>query len=178
MIGVHAPAEHYRSPIVRVGLRVFAVVLVLAAVGSAVSVTGSIRDARASMTWPSVTGRVSESAVEESTVGTKRSFTARVRYDYVVGGRGYTNRAIGFSDAGGSSRDSAEGVVARYPSGATVPVYYDPADPQNAVLERGASPRVYAMALIPLAMILVAVVVWRAQRANGRRRGSMEGNSR
>lgn len=164
MVEIHAPPEHYESPIVRYGLRIVAVVLVVVGVVSAVTITASIRDARASASWPSVPGQVSESTVEESSSGTSRSFKASVRYDYAVDGRTYTNHAIGFSDSGGADRAGAEGVTAKYPNKSAVTVYYNPTDPQNAVLERGTSTRVYAMALLPPGLIVLAVMLWRAQR--------------
>jgi hypothetical protein len=56
-----------------------------------------------------------------------------VEYEFTVGGRTVHGMRIGIGDP---SDDNIEAVLKRYPVGATVPVYYDPRDPKNCVLER------------------------------------------
>jgi hypothetical protein len=90
MIPIRAPAEHYRSPIVRVGLRIFAVLLVVVVgIVGTVKVFRSILDARASGNWPTVPGTIrSSDVIESSAAGTKGSYRASVFYSYVVDGQG------------------------------------------------------------------------------------------
>jgi hypothetical protein len=42
----------------------------------------------------------------------------------------------------------AQSIVDRYPDGATVTVYYNPADPSDAVLERGNTPGIGVLYII------------------------------
>ena len=54
---------------------------------------------------------------------------------YPVGGETHESEAIKFGGQAAMSRAFAEPLVAKYPIGARVDVYYDPHDPKNAVLE-------------------------------------------
>jgi hypothetical protein len=92
---------------------------------------------QASLSWRSTTGRVVKSRVEVSG-GEHSSVSPYVLYEYEVNGRAYQNAQIRAGDQfmrSGSSRDAYE-TVDRYPVGQPVTVYYDPANPINAALER------------------------------------------
>jgi hypothetical protein len=64
-----------------------------------------------------------------------RTFAPVARYEYEVGGRKYFGERIrpGYLKVG--SIAAAEKILKPYPVGATVPVRYDPADPNSSVLE-------------------------------------------
>jgi hypothetical protein len=108
-----------------------------------------IRSARG---WHSVTGRVYSSRVlaEESVdVGrepgqlTERAIVYRpeIRFEYVVGGREYASKQLRLGEEPQLSWPSvAEALVKRYPVGQEVTVYYDPSNPDQAVLERASGP--------------------------------------
>jgi len=86
--------------------------------------------------WPSTMGTVHMSTVEWRR-GSKGGSVAYpvVQYAYQVMGRQYQGRKImPGPEAGGSG---AHKIVARYPMGAQVMVYYDPNNPSDALLERG-----------------------------------------
>ena len=57
-----------------------------------------------------------------------------VEYEFNVGAVKYLGSRIGIGDDSGGA--NAEATLERYTEGATVPVYYDPKDPRNCVLER------------------------------------------
>jgi hypothetical protein len=116
------------------------VMATFAAVGGLLAGIGwfTHRRAQASQAWPMVLGRVTHSGVRRSTDsdgGT--SYEPDVRYMYDVGGRAFENRRLLFGGTlnSGSSR-GAEKHAARYAAGSVVQVYYNPANPQDAVLER------------------------------------------
>jgi hypothetical protein len=98
----------------------------------------------ASQGWPSTVGQITESRVAHSTHtdsegDSNDSYTPYVTYTYQVAGQEYTGRDIAFGfKQGYNNASKAEAVVGKYPLGAQVSVYYDPADPQKAVLERQA----------------------------------------
>jgi hypothetical protein len=104
----------------------------------------SRKRAEASQGWPSTVGQISESRVSHSvhtdTDGDSRdSYTPTVEYTYQVAGQEYTGGDITFGfKQGYGNASKAQTVVGKYPVGAQVSVYYDPADPQQAVLERQA----------------------------------------
>src|SRR5258708_31708028 len=100
-----------------------------------------LKKAGARKNWPSVPGKITTSHVSktEANVGTggrslyEVKYIPHVKFSYTVGGTAHE----GELDTGINAwlfRGSAESVVKHYPVGATLPVYYDPADPKNAVL--------------------------------------------
>ncbi|BCU79089.1 DUF3592 domain-containing protein [Luteolibacter sp. LG18] len=56
-----------------------------------------------------------------------------ITYEFQAGGKTVRGERVSI---GMGSADNVDVVVKRYPVGAEVPVYYDPADPEDAVLER------------------------------------------
>ena len=93
---------------------------------------------KASRAWPSTPGRVTGSGVEESSGSEGGTvYRAAVHYTYAIGGREFNNNRRVFGDTVSSSnRGAAERAAARFVVGSTAPVYYNPANPQDAVLER------------------------------------------
>jgi len=92
---------------------------------------------QASLNWPSTSGTVTKSRVEVSG-GEHTTVTPRVEYEYEVGGTAYLGTRIRAGDQFmrvGTSRDAYD-AVDRYPVGAAVTVYYDPANPAESALER------------------------------------------
>jgi hypothetical protein len=86
--------------------------------------------------WPSTLGTVTFSTIEMRR-GSKGGSTAYpvVRYSYQVNGQPYqSTKVMPGPDVGGTG---AHKVVQRYPAGAQVMVYYNPANPSEALLERG-----------------------------------------
>ena len=100
------------------------------------------RQAQASLGWPAVEGEILEAYVrrEEETDADgewRVTYFPEVRYAYRVLGQEYVGNQITFGGTlGGSSPARARAVVARYPEGERVTVYYNPDNPQEAVLER------------------------------------------
>ena len=96
--------------------------------------------AQASTTWPTVTGVVMISELGKQ-MGNERdestTYSADISYDYVANDRSYVNGAISFDGVISSDPSTARRLLKRYPVGKQVTVYYNPADPQDAVLEPG-----------------------------------------
>lgn len=85
-------------------------------------------------TWPSTLGTVTSSTVERRSSGDGYSYYPVVHYTYQAIGQSYQgNRIMPGPQVGGSG---AQNIVARYPAGAQVMVYYDPNKPSESVLER------------------------------------------
>ena len=95
---------------------------------------------QASQAWPTTWGTILSSAVQQSQGSNQAiNYSASVRYTYNVDGIDYTGNQIGFVVASSSDSSAANNIVARYPTGQTVEVHYDAANPQTAVLETGTS---------------------------------------
>jgi hypothetical protein len=91
--------------------------------------------------WPHTKGTVLSATVQVSHNGTSRHESPLVLYAYQVNGQVFQGHRVRFGDeygriAVGGTETSASNTVARYPSGASVIVYYDPSNPANSALER------------------------------------------
>lgn len=87
--------------------------------------------------WPSTMGAVNASYLERrsSSEGGSTNYPV-VQYSYQIGGQTYQSTKLAPGpEVGGTG---AGKVVARYPEGAQVMVFYNPQNPSDAVLERKA----------------------------------------
>jgi hypothetical protein len=110
--------------------------------------------------WPTVTGKITASQVDEQIeteeddhrIRDVTKYVPKLQFSYRVGGRDYfsARRKWGW-DAIYSYREQAANQLKAYPVGAAVPVYYNPADPQDSVLE----PTSGRGALVPLVCAII-----------------------
>src|SRR5690606_32481451 len=87
--------------------------------------------------------------IERDGSGTERTYLGRVYYKYTVAGKEYQSKNRVHSDhlyTGSLTR--AEEVIARYPEGKKVEVFYDPQQPSVAVLEPGNISDLWVICLI------------------------------
>ena len=103
--------------------------------------TKSKQKAAEALNWPTVLGIVTRSEIErrESSDedGTSYSYTPNIEYEYQVGGQNYSSKQVAFGGFSGTgSQKPAEKVVYKYPLNDSVSVYYNPANPHEAVLEQ------------------------------------------
>jgi hypothetical protein len=94
---------------------------------------------RKSASWTQTTGRIVRSEIEASRhrfagEAEKVENVPAVEYEFTAGGRTVRGSRIGIGDDTGGA--NTEATLARYPVGAEVAVFYDPADPKDCVLER------------------------------------------
>jgi hypothetical protein len=95
--------------------------------------------------WPSTMGVVQMSTIEQRSSEDGYTDYPVVQYSYQVGGQSYQSMKLAPGpEVGGSG---ARGVVAKYPAGAQVMVFYNPQNPSDAVLERKA-PAMWLMWLL------------------------------
>ena len=106
--------------------------------------------AERSAKWPYVMGNVSASEVRVGqrvtspqdgvTVGGKNTYTPQVAYSYSVGGTEHQAHTLSTLEEMYYQEADAARVVKRFPAGKRVRVYYDPANPADAVLVPGVIP--------------------------------------
>lgn len=104
------------------------------------------RSAKESLHWPETPGVITASFVHEYTEidDSEPAFTPRIGYLYTVDGKTYSNDLISFEFKSMRNRSEktklwAEAVISDYPIGSAVTVYYNPANPQISVLQKGAA---------------------------------------
>ncbi len=88
--------------------------------------------------WLNTTGTILMSSVQTSHSGRSHSTYPVVVYSYAVNGQSYQSQRIKAGDQFLTVRvaGQAQATVARYPIGASVTVYYNPANPAESALER------------------------------------------
>ena len=111
--------------------------------------------------WPQCAGKVVESAVEEVTGDSQigASFAPRIRFLYYAAGKPREGRQFAFHVWNGS-RIRAEAIVARYPVGSVVTVYYHPDRPEQAVLETESAGLSVAVAVWAGLVLLGSLAGW------------------
>lgn len=119
---------------------------------------------QASETWVPVEGKVIKSSVREdySTDSDGDSVTTyypEVEYVYSFLGKEYQGKQIAFGPKIGGSRSRAEKTIAKYSSGDTVTVYYDPNKPEESVLERNLSKTSLVYGIICLVVAVITYVI-------------------
>lgn len=105
-----------------------------------------VLEARASLSWPKTEGLITKSGVSETTTRTRdnnrnervsRSYSASIEYEFQVEGQTLRGSRVTIISDQFGSKDYARAVSDRYPLGAKVSVSYNPADPNECVLEPG-----------------------------------------
>jgi hypothetical protein len=95
-----------------------------------------------SSNWPGVTGKIEVSSAGIYSKGREidhsdsPTYAPQIEYTYVVNGLAYRGSRIGFGDVTGTTHRAAVHAADRFPTGSACTVYYDPADPSKAVLEK------------------------------------------
>lgn len=152
------------------------VVLVLMPIGlTLLGATLSLRTGRevsqgiASRSWPSVVGTVRHSgwkSYQENGSFIGDNYDASpflhepdVAYEYVVDGHSREGHRVAFGDHRDGNIGYVKGIVARYPAGARVAVYFDPRLPSRSALEPGVGGWAVAFLLISV-FFLLAGIAW------------------
>jgi Protein of unknown function (DUF3592) len=93
--------------------------------------------------WPTVTGKIAVAELgkhidrDSDNTTSSTTYSADISYDYLVDDVAYVNSAVHFGSLNSSDPSVARRLLQRYPVGKQVTVYYNPARPQQAVLEPG-----------------------------------------
>ena len=115
-----------------------------------------LRRARRSAAWPRTPGTILEARV----VRQGNASSPRLTYRYRLGAEGRVGHRLWVGPSSVAvTGDWADGVVARYPVGATVQVAVDPDDPAYAVLEPGPRALHWLLLVVAAAMLVVGVLI-------------------
>lgn len=117
-----------------------------------------------SRAWSKAPGRVGSSLLHESLPHRDMAFdvdSASVQYSYEVAGRAYSGSRIRFGLGPFGSGDADDATF--YQQFRDVTVYYNPANPDQSVLEPG--PAAGQWVLLVLSIIVIAVGYWRLTSA-------------
>lgn len=94
--------------------------------------------------FPTVLGKITSSEVGTPIVGVGResgdriqTFTLNITYKYVVNGKTYSSKKRRWHEVQSSFHRYHDSIARRYPLGKSVTVFYNPKNPNIAVLEPG-----------------------------------------
>jgi hypothetical protein len=122
----------------------------------------------ASMSWPYTPGRIIGATVrQEVTRGDadtadQVTYQPVVQYEYQVSGQLYQGNRFALQDKAYSSSKKAFDAASPFQPGTPVWVFYDPAKPQDSVLERKAHGNNLGMAIGALLVVAAVVVLFRS----------------
>lgn len=101
------------------------------------------KKAEESAAWPSVQGKIIRSWIKTQESEDDDGFKTITHfpnweYEYAASGTAYTSGTIGFGGTRGYHREAeAEDALNQYPLNSTVQVFYNPSNPEEAVLVTG-----------------------------------------
>ena len=120
------------------------------------------RRAKTSLAWPMTQGRITSSRLVEyshsSEHGDSSSYGPKVEYEYGVAGQTYRGKRVSFGSEASYNKAREQAVVERYKVGTSVEVFYDPASPADAVLERRAASSTVILLLVGVALIAMTLL--------------------
>ena len=101
----------------------------------AVAAAVKLGEAKRAASWTKASGRITRSELATEKRHDREVQVPRIEYEYKVGFHTLVGKRVNFAEliAGPQAREA----LARYPVGVSVPVYYNPANPSEAVIERG-----------------------------------------
>lgn len=114
---------------------------------------------RAASSFPSVDGTIVESKIVEDRDADGTTYTALLRYTYQVAGRDYTADRDRYYTVSVGQR-AAQRIVEAHPVGSKVTVYYNPADPSDALLRPGIAAGDSFMLLFMLPFNIIMLGSW------------------
>jgi hypothetical protein len=136
---------------------IFAVLGVVLVIFTLVSILRGYR----SSTWPSASGTVILSVVERKVevdadnTGTSTNYYPRINYGYLVSGQEYIgNKRVFAGTEKYPSQRKAQNIIDAYPTGLTVTVYYNPANPHQAILEPGVQTKMVVFFIIGVGLLV------------------------
>ena len=112
-----------------------------------------------SQDWPHGLGKILAANLQTSSSGDGTTYAVEVQYEYCVNGVRYIGERIGFTPQTYIRFRRARQELDRYPVNSSVPVYYDPEKPADAVLQRQAPNTLLAVAA-GIIFLAIAVGGW------------------
>jgi Protein of unknown function (DUF3592) len=136
---------------------IVAVPFILVALGLAWAGIRGQRRAQSIKSWPTTSGRILSATTQMRRRSGKGGYASypHIMYEYTVGGRQYVSTRVTMGMEMGGSLYTPR-VLARYPIGATVQVYYSPENPSDSALEASAPGN---RMLIVIAVIIIVMLV-------------------
>ena len=121
-----SPTRNFISP------QMASLACIFIALSSAAYLVWTLLRQHASNNWPTATGEILESRLEEDSDG----WGPRVRYEYTVESKRYSSDRLYFYVNNSGTAQNAKKHISPYPVGKKIMVYYNPHRREDAVLDR------------------------------------------
>ena len=120
-------------------------------------------EAKATSSWPSVEGRVLSANVESQSYRNSdgkmsNKFRPVVKYAYTVDGTDYEGSRLKIGNQSHGKPRRAQEAIAAYKKDKACTVYFDPNDPESAVLENGVQLANVFFFLLPIGLFAVGIL--------------------
>ena len=112
--------------------QIASLVCIFIGLSSAAYLVWTLLRQHASNNWPTATGEIIESQLEEDSDG----WGPRVRYEYTVESKRYSSDRLYFYVSNSGTAQNAKKHISPYPVGKKIMVYYNPHRREDAVLDR------------------------------------------
>ena len=109
----------------------------LAGFGLLVKATRDRIKCNRALSWPTAQGKVLESRLREDQDSEGKTWAVYIQYEYWANGDTWCSDVWRLEAGSSSFTGAMEKVIARYPAGSSVTVYYNPDAPNDAMLEPG-----------------------------------------
>ncbi len=154
--------------------KVLCAILLIATVWGTVEVGSDAFLVAESLRWPSTDGKIIKGEQATKSVGFEPAY---LEYSYQVGDRWFSSGKINFSRRWKWSSNEWNALIGSFPASGSVPVFYNPREPSQAVLEPGGSNLgnfafLGVQLLVALALSWLLIRSFRIDRMN-RQAGSM-----
>lgn len=110
--------------------------------------------------YPSTEGTISNSEIDIQHDEDGSAYRPKISYEYIVAGRRFACDRYSYCASTQNSRAKAAAIVGRHPPGSHVVVYYNSADPADAVLRPGIVAADFLMPLFLTPFNLIMVGSW------------------
>lgn len=110
--------------------------------------------------WPETTGRIVTSEIRSKKMSAWRSYITywpEIRYEYTRDGKPIVGDRIWFI-VRGPGEEATRSIIAKYPVGKIVPVFVNPNDEYEAVLEKGI-PWLFVALLLASSLLTVSLML-------------------
>lgn len=108
--------------------------------------------------WPEVAGTIVSSNISHHLGGKGTPYSSPdIAYSYQVGPTLYIGDNIAYAPLSSSNTRKVSQVTGRYPVGRVVTVYYDPSNPQESVLEPGATTDSWTKVIAGIIFLIIAM---------------------
>jgi len=115
-----------------------------------------------SQSWPTADGIILSSKIKTSTSSSnhRRVYSPIITYEYTVADQSYVNSAIRFGQVGGQDKTVAQAYVSYYPAGTNTKVSFNPAKPEQSILESGISWKSWAVLFVGFAFLSFGIFLF------------------